>query len=61
MIAMACALQVGLGNALGFVFYELAKDVLSVDGRTPPWERAGWVHGSGTPAAARVGAARVAV
>ena len=31
--------QVSLGNSLGFVLYELAKDALQVDGRTPPWEK----------------------
>ena len=33
------ALKVGLGNSLGFVLYELAKDVLEVDGRTSPLAR----------------------
>ena len=26
-----------MGNSLGFVLYELAKDTLYVDGRAPPW------------------------
>ena len=30
--------KVAMGNSLGFVFYELAKDCLLVDGRTPPWQ-----------------------
>ena len=29
--------KVAMGNSIGFVFYELAKDVLLVDGRSPPW------------------------
>ena len=33
------SVKVVLGNSLGFVLYELAKDVLMVDGRIPPWER----------------------
>ena len=36
--ACACA-QVAIGNSIGFVFYEIAKDSLCVDGRTPPWAR----------------------
>ena len=32
--------KVAVGNSLGFVLYELAKDVLLVDGRSPPWKRA---------------------
>lgn len=31
--------KVSLGNSLGFVLYEIAKDALSVDGRTPPWAK----------------------
>ena len=31
--------KVAMGNSLGFVLYELAKDCLLVDGRTPPWAR----------------------
>ena len=33
------AIKVGLGNSLGFVLYELAKDLLEVDGRTSPLSR----------------------
>ena len=29
--------KVSLGNSIGFVLYELMKDLLRVDGRTPPW------------------------
>lgn len=31
--------KVAMGNSIGFVLYELAKDVLQVDGRTPPWAK----------------------
>ena len=31
--------KVALGNSLGFVLYEAAKDVLMVGGRRPPWEK----------------------
>lgn len=29
--------KVAMGNSLGFVLYEVAKDTLRVDGRLPPW------------------------
>ena len=31
--------KVAMSNSLGFVFYELAMDVLRVNGRQPPWAR----------------------
>ena len=31
--------KVSLGNSVGFVLYELAKDCLEVDGRVPPWRQ----------------------
>ena len=31
--------KTGMSNALGFALYELTKDMLSVDGRTPPWRQ----------------------
>ena len=31
--------KVSLANAIGFVMYELMKDVLMVDGRAPPWQK----------------------
>ena len=33
-------LKVAMSNSIGFVLYELAKDVLCVDGRSPPWAKA---------------------
>ncbi|KAL1528595.1 hypothetical protein AB1Y20_009935 [Prymnesium parvum] len=30
--------KVAMSNSIGFAFYELAKDVLQVEGRTPPWK-----------------------
>ena len=43
--------KVALSNALGFVLYEVAKDCLQVDGRTPPWDRAA---GGRSQAAAKI-------
>lgn len=42
--------KVALSNGLGFVLYEVMKDVLHVDGRLAPWEK-----GAGSPAAGRAG------
>lgn len=33
--------KVAMGNSVGFVLYELMKDVLQVDGRRPPWANKG--------------------
>ena len=31
--------KTGMANALGFALYEISKDLLEVDGRTPPWRK----------------------